>query len=142
MIPAKLIDGVLAELRSRGIRIVYDGDDKMHLAGETAGIEKDEKVMAALKAFRPHILERIKQTFRDGDPEPEDEPDPTQAPARPEWETCRVCRAVVHQTMTADDATILCDKVGARERVSTSGFKVTPEALRCPYRPPSASGGR
>lgn len=133
MIPAKLIDGVLAELRDRGIRVVYDGDDKMHLAGKTDGIEKDERVMAALKAFRPHILERIKQTAKEED---DSEPDPTTAPARPEWETCRVCKAVVHQTMTPADADVLCNHGGARARGTI------PEAPRCPYRPHSASGGR
>lgn len=134
MIPTKLIDGLLSELRCRGIRIVYDGDDKMHLAGKVEGIQSDEKVMAALKAFRPYILAKIKAEVENNDTEPETEENPTQAPARPEWETCRECLAVVHQSMTTEDALILCDRNGAR------ASKGIPATNRCPYRPPISSG--
>lgn len=93
-----LLDGLFTQLRARGIAIVYEGDDKLKLTGNTK--DADAKVMAALKAFRPHILARLKAEA--------EQPKPAPVCLRPEWETCRVCRSNVSRLMTESDADTLC----------------------------------
>jgi hypothetical protein len=54
-----MIDGLMKQLELRGLRVEYRPDtDGLALIGPAA--ERTPQVMAALKAFRPQILDRLR----------------------------------------------------------------------------------
>lgn len=122
---------LFAQVRRHGFFVTFANGTPAVRATKT-GAKLPDTVMEQLKARRQEVIEWFRQS--PNDPEPEAEPNPTQAPARPEWETCLECRAMVHQSMTTEDALILCDRNGAR---ASNGI---PATNRCPYRPPISSG--
>lgn len=84
-----LIDGLLAQLKERGLEIAWSQDrGELVLRGNTKEI--DDSVIAAVRAFKPELLSRLR---------PKD------------YATCEVCNATVLASITPDDAAAICDKV-------------------------------
>ena len=132
MIPAKLIERVLAELRNRGVRIVRPRRRRpwMHLAGKGAKeVEKDEKAMAASKAPATHTSKIKERRSTEEDPNPSRPPRRRRTRGRGRsGKPKRECSAMVSVKMTPDDAKTLCNQVGA------SAAKGVPGKNPCPYR--------
>lgn len=86
-----LVDGLISQLRERGMEIVWKGDDRLSLTGNTK--EADDSVIAAVKAFKPELLAKLRPTG---------------------FVTCPDCNAEVSDRITPEDAAIVCNKVPTR----------------------------
>lgn len=53
-----LVDDLILQLKKRGMAVVWKSDTELSLTGNTKDADPD--VMAALKKFKPRLLERLK----------------------------------------------------------------------------------
>lgn len=102
----KMIDRLLAQLKHRGIFVEYVGDDSLKLKGNTQ--DATPEIIAAVKAFKPELLERMRP--RDlsvprsemHHPPPPEEDGPVH---------CTECRSFVRPENGRDDIALLCDRI-------------------------------
>lgn len=128
-----LLDRLLSQLKLRGLRIAAGKPGELLLSGPQE--ERTPEIMAALKAFKPQLLERFGQPGTAREPStPEDERQnslPSNTPISPpmsQTEACRLCRRELSETDRTALATNpqLCDRFGNP---------------RCPYKESSHSRG-
>lgn len=96
-----MVDGLLAQLKLRGLTVEYAGDGKLKLVGPKT--EATPEVMAALKAFRKDLLERVRPRNFSGAADVHHRP-PTNTDDGPE--TCVVCKSHVWDR---EETAMICD---------------------------------
>jgi hypothetical protein len=105
-----LVDGMLDQLKVRGLRVEYVSDDQLKLVGPKS--EATPELMAALKVFKKDLIERLRP--RDGSL-PRSDVHHAPAPATPadDFENCRECNGTIWD---AEETADIC------------------EMKRCPYK--------
>lgn len=96
-----LVDGMLDQLKMRGLRVEYVSEDQLKLVGPKA--EATPEIMAALKVFKKDLIERLRP--REGvRHDVHHAPPPPDESAGPE--NCRECSGTVWD---AEETADICE---------------------------------
>lgn len=103
-----MVDRLLEQLKNRDISVVYVSDTELKLTGNTKAA--DPKLIEAVKAFKPDLLERLRpRDFTQKRYDVHHAPVPVETVPADGPETCVECNAWVHpENGQAEDIARLC----------------------------------
>lgn len=110
---SSMLDQLLNQLRLRGLTVEYAGDDQLKLVGPKG--EANPSVLAAVKAFKPDLLDRLRprEAPRSEVHHPPAAPGPLDGP-----DNCVKCHTHVWDR---EETGMICDTNGCPYRGATGG---------------------